>query len=81
MISALELQTMLPRCQTLSTQVSSSSFDKTSSCYFLASSNLIETGIKINMIFFCKSTFNKTLFDTKHIQINIYINLINCTKT
>ena len=26
-------------------------------------------------------TFNKTLFDTKHIQINIYINLIICTQT
>ena len=26
-------------------------------------------------------TFNKTLIDTKHIKINIYINLINCTKT
>ena len=28
-------------------------------------------------------TFNKTLFDTKHIQINIYIYiiLINCTQT
>ena len=33
---------------------------------------------------YCKCvivTFNKTLFDTKHIQINIYINLINCTQT
>ena len=27
------------------------------------------------------STFYKTLFDTKHIQINLYLNLINCTQT
>ena len=36
---------------------------------------------KINDIIYYIVTFNKTLFDTKHIQIKIYINLINCTQT
>ena len=26
-------------------------------------------------------TFNKTLFDTEHIPMNIFINLIHCTQT